>query len=284
VLARFRLAELSISIFLIGNCCPAAAGRAWPERREERQVSRKVLTIYAVVAAAGVIAGLANYVATRRPHQALVHHPAANAIGVHVVLAAMAGCAMAGGYVISRHRGGVAQQGDGVPRGYARFWRAPFTGYGWRQTRYALMAAPFGCAAFLLTIAGQVRVAQRLERWRLRRVLGRPTGRGPDGRPVRVAAYLLASLPIGIALSAAAAIAVFSIFRAGLQITSLAPEGNINAWGGPTYLGALLAHWLDSFILFYTCMAILGALTRLQATWARAPSALPRGSTPASRD
>ena len=45
---------------------------------------------------------------------------------------------------------------------------------------------------------------------------------------------------------------LFFFFRAGMQVIGSAdPNWDINAWGGPTRLGASLAHWMDSFYCFY---------------------------------
>jgi hypothetical protein len=42
---------------------------------------------------------------------------------------------------------------------------------------------------------------------------------------------------------------MFGFFRAGYQITSgLDPNNTVNAWGGPTYIGALACHYLDIFV------------------------------------
>jgi len=47
-------------------------------------------------------------------------------------------------------------------------------------------------------------------------------------------------------------------FRMGLQITGgLDPNATVNAWGGPTYLGALLAHDLDGIVGFYAAAFLL---------------------------
>jgi hypothetical protein len=47
-------------------------------------------------------------------------------------------------------------------------------------------------------------------------------------------------------------------FRMGQQITSgLDPNATVNAWGGPTYLGALLAHYLDGIVIFYAAAFLL---------------------------
>jgi hypothetical protein len=48
-------------------------------------------------------------------------------------------------------------------------------------------------------------------------------------------------------------------FRLGTQIIGgFDPNATVNAWGGPTYLGALLAHWLDGLVGFYAAAFLLG--------------------------
>ena len=45
---------------------------------------------------------------------------------------------------------------------------------------------------------------------------------------------------------------LFNFLRAGQQvIAGLDPNFTVNAWGGPTYLGAMLAHYLDGVYPFY---------------------------------
>ena len=42
----------------------------------------------------------------------------------------------------------------------------------------------------------------------------------------------------------------FGFFRAGYQVTSgLDPNDTVNAWGGPTYIGAMACHYLDMFVI-----------------------------------
>lgn len=54
---------------------------------------------------------------------------------------------------------------------------------------------------------------------------------------------------------------LYTPFRMGTQITGgLDPNATINAWGGPTYLGALLAHWLDGIVAFYAAAFLLSRL------------------------
>jgi hypothetical protein len=67
-------------------------------------------------------------------------------------------------------------------------------------------------------------------------------------------ARALATVPFVVVLA-------YIPFRMGAQVTGgLDPNATINAWGGPTYLGALLAHWLDGVV---TCYFAAFLLTRL---------------------
>jgi len=54
---------------------------------------------------------------------------------------------------------------------------------------------------------------------------------------------------------------MFGLFRAGYQITSgLDPDNTVNAWGGPTYVGALACHYLDIFVVMAASAWLLGQL------------------------
>jgi hypothetical protein len=67
-------------------------------------------------------------------------------------------------------------------------------------------------------------------------------------------ARVLAAVPLVLVL-------LYAPFRMGVQITSgLDPNATVNAWGGPTYLGALLAHWLDATVGFYAAAFLLSRL------------------------
>jgi hypothetical protein len=71
---------------------------------------------------------------------------------------------------------------------------------------------------------------------------------------------------------------LYTPFRMGQQITGgLDPNATVNAWGGPTYLGALLAHWLDGIVGFYAAAFLLSRLLPAAAGDRRA------GNTPGIR-
>jgi hypothetical protein len=50
----------------------------------------------------------------------------------------------------------------------------------------------------------------------------------------------------------------FNIVRGTAQVfAALDPNFTVNAWGGPSYWGASLAHWLDGVIFFYIGASLL---------------------------
>jgi hypothetical protein len=67
-------------------------------------------------------------------------------------------------------------------------------------------------------------------------------------------------------------------FRAAMQVfAALAPSWTANAWGGPGYWGASLAHWLDGYLLFFAAAALLNlVLVRPQPAEPAAEAAGPR--------
>lgn len=71
----------------------------------------------------------------------------------------------------------------------------------------------------------------------------------------------------------------YAPYRMGAQVTGgLDPNATVSAWGGPSYLGALLAHWLDASAGF--CAAAF-LLSRILLPSPGEPS-LSRESRPAS--
>jgi hypothetical protein len=59
-------------------------------------------------------------------------------------------------------------------------------------------------------------------------------------------------------------VAIFTVWRAGLQVLGeLDPNFCVNAWGGPSCLGASLAHWMDAFIIFFASIVVV----RLVSSW-----------------
>jgi hypothetical protein len=58
-----------------------------------------------------------------------------------------------------------------------------------------------------------------------------------------------------------AIVMLYNFFRAGVQVIGgLDRNFTVNAWGGPSYLGAMAAHYLDGAYLFYAAALLLNLL------------------------
>lgn len=58
-------------------------------------------------------------------------------------------------------------------------------------------------------------------------------------------------------------ICLYYFFRAGMQLLAARdPNFTVNAWGGPGYLGASFAHWMDAAALFYAQSFIIYLLIK----------------------
>lgn len=80
------------------------------------------------------------------------------------------------------------------------------------------------------------------------------TIRFADGLSLRNLARVMVTVPLVLVL-------LYEPFRMGAQVTGgLDPNATVNAWGGPTYAGALLAHWLDDIVAFYAAAFLLSRL------------------------
>jgi hypothetical protein len=157
-------------------------------------VDRRPVTVYATLAALGVVAGGVQLATDADRTSAGAGVATAN--WIHVGLAVLTLAALA----VARHRD---------RRALAGFLRYPFTGPGWAATADALL-------------------------WRRGVLLL---------RPLRfLAALLLAYSPL----------------RAGEQVlAALDPDFTRDAWGGPSYLGASAAHWLDGALIFYAAATVV---------------------------
>jgi hypothetical protein len=83
--------------------------------------------------------------------------------------------------------------------------------------------------------------------------LGR-TLRFGHGRSLKSVARVLAAVVLVLVVAYAPA-------RMGAQVIGgLDPNNTVNAWGGPTYIGAMLAHYLDALVGFYAACFLLGRL------------------------
>jgi hypothetical protein len=79
-----------------------------------------------------------------------------------------------------------------------------------------------------------------------------PLGRHAARRVARALGFGSEAAQLGTVLLAlpAAALFLFCFWRAGVQVTGgLDPNFTVNAWGGPSYAGAMACHYLDLFLL-----------------------------------
>jgi len=112
-----------------------------------------------------------------------------------------------------------------------------------------------------LALALATIVILSVARWRHRRRFGprsgrlwllAPLGRHAERRVSRALGFGSEAAQPGRLLLAlpAAALFLFCFWRAGIQVTGgLDPNFTVNAWGGPTYAGAMACHYLDLFLL-----------------------------------
>lgn len=118
----------------------------------------------------------------------------------------------------------------------------------------ALGCAAYGCAAYGCAVWRRRRGGQRA---------GRPLLLAPLG--AAAAARLIATLRqvswrTAMALPLISLIA-YSFWRAGEQVTAgLDPNFTVNAWGGPTYLGAMACHYLDGALIIAACAWLLSKI------------------------
>jgi hypothetical protein len=111
-----------------------------------------------------------------------------------------------------------------------------------------------------LAVAAVACALYGVARWRHVRRLGRGSGRllllAPLGR--HAAARLMAAARQASWRTAAAlpllVVVGYCCWRAGEQVTAgLDPNFTANAWGGPSYLGAMACHYLDIGLIIAAC-------------------------------
>jgi hypothetical protein len=89
------------------------------------------------------------------------------------------------------------------------------------------------------------------------------------------AGRLLLALPL-------AALFYYGFYRAGLQVTGgLDPNFTVNAWGGPSYAGAMACHYLDLLVLMAAAAGLLDKLLAPGPDGSRAPGGRSAGHPPA---
>ncbi|HYK68131.1 MAG TPA: hypothetical protein VEV45_09315 [Streptosporangiaceae bacterium] len=136
-----------------------------------------------------------------------------------------------------------------------------------------------------LAIAAAACALYGVVRWRRARRPRRGTGRllllAPLGSSAasRLAATMRQVTWRSAATLPLLAVIAYSFWRAGVQVTGgLDPNFTVNAWGGPTYLGAMACHYLDGALI----IAVSGWL--LSRIMLRPPSGRADGSIGLSVD
>ncbi|MCF8608646.1 hypothetical protein L5G28_00490 [Gordonia sp. HY285] len=65
-----------------------------------------------------------------------------------------------------------------------------------------------------------------------------------------------------------AAVLLYGAFRAGVQVTGgLDPDFTVNAWGGPTYAGAMACHYLDALLMMAAAAWLLDKILLRQDSY-----------------
>ena len=187
--------------------------------------SRTAVICFAVLFAIGTAAGLIQ----------LINDTETTSTGAGVAVANLVHCGIAVitiGLVVAVHRRNPAR--------LRTFVRAPFTAAGWRCLLLATVALP----RWLVDI--------------VRAMSGRRSSRHTSRR-------LILGLPAGLLLPVSAALVWFTPLRAGLQVfAAFDADFTRDAWGGPSYLGASLAHWMDGVLIFYAASALIRTVLRWQ--------------------
>jgi hypothetical protein len=218
-------------------------------------LDRRALAVLGGLLGAGMVVGLVQLVADADKTSSGADVATANA--VHIALALVTVAALALAYRRDRRR-------------LRAFLVWPFTGDGWSALRSALVAGPLLVAELALLVIGRTEAIARAER----RWAGPRDGAAPSLDPAwsmaRAARRVMGRAPVRIVQFAAAVVTVFIPLRAGAQVfAALDPDFTRDAWGGPSYLGASFAHWLDAALIFYGCAVILRWVHRTSERRAR---------------
>jgi tryptophan-rich sensory protein len=150
------------------------------------------------------------------------------------------------------------------PAAARAFWLAPFTELGWRRLVDAWLCLPLAVAELGLVLIGQLRLVARIECQRIRRmsVGAAPVG---DGSTFSLAGALdvaISGLVSGVVLLLAAYAVGWAPLRVGQQVfAALDPDFTHGAWGGPSYLGTLLAHCFDAVLFLQLGTALIARLS-----------------------
>lgn len=218
-------------------------------------VDRRALAVLGGSFGAGMVLGLVQLVADADKTSTGADVATANA--VHIALALVAFAALALAYRRDRRR-------------LRAFLAWPFTGDGWSALRSALVAGPLLVAELALLVIGRTEAIARAEqRWAEPRNDAAPS-RDRSRSMAGAAGRVVGRAPVRIVQFVTAVVTVFVPLRAGEQVfAGFDPDFTRDAWGGPSYLGASFAHWLDAALIFYGCAVILRWVHRTSEPRAR---------------
>jgi len=195
---------------------PSPVGRA---RAVLAELSPPLVTVYASLFAAGLAVGGVSYL--RRSPIREAHHAGTAAWPAHLALLVLAVLLLVVARV--RRRRALAKDASGRRDGPDLRPEAgrPVQPNGGAPTAGLLLLAPLGKPA-----AGRIRRSCAAGR------------RSPGGL-----ARLVAAAVVGLVFA-------YCVARAGAQVLGgLDPNFTVNAWGGPTYLGAMACHYLDCALI-----------------------------------
>jgi hypothetical protein len=120
-------------------------------------------------------------------------------------------------------------------------------------TQHLILAAA-GCAAYGCAVWRRRRAGQRRGRPLLLAPLGAPAAARLIATLRQVSWRTVAALPL-------VGLIAYNLWRAGEQVTAgLDPNFTVNAWGGPSYLGAMACHYLDGALITAACAWLLGKI------------------------
>jgi hypothetical protein len=117
-----------------------------------------------------------------------------------------------------------------------------------------------------LILAGVTVVLYAFGLWLHRRRPGRGSGRlllAPFGRSAadRLSATLREGSWRTLAVLPPLAMFAYGFWRTGEQVIGgLNPSSTVNAWGGPSYLGAMFCHYLDAGLIMAACAWLLNCI------------------------
>jgi hypothetical protein len=213
-----------------------------------RTLDRRPVSLLLGLFFVGLVGGLVELVTDQDETSTGASVAAAN--WVHVGLAVALVAAIVAGYRRN-------------PRALTAFLLRPFTTQGWASLLNGLVSVPLLLWELVLVLSWQPARIASTEGWRARRILGiGAAGHDRSGTRARPR-HVVVGAPLAVLAFLAAVVTLYVPFRAGEQVlAALDPDFTRGAWGGPTYIGASLAHWMDATYFFYVCSLVL--------TWAAA--------------